>query len=258
LGLASYYRRFVSSFAAAAAPLHALFAKNQRFVWTTECGEAFEKLKEALVTSPVLAMPNDHDSFILDTNACDVSVGAVLSQVQDEMERVIAYASRSPSKQERNYCVTRKQLLAVVYYKRAFQQYLLGRKFLIRTNHSALQWLRSTPEPIGQQARWCEILEEFDFQIVHRPGLNHGNADAMSRRPCRQCGQDPIVKSLHAQRERFSEREGILYRKFSNSSTGEDLWQTVLPVCHREEAMLSAHSSVSGGHMGVKKNQSKI
>jgi len=99
------------------------------------------------VTSPVLAMPNDLDSFILDTDACDVSVGAVLSQVQDGMERVIAYASRSLSKQERNYCITRKELLAVVYYARAFRQYLLGRKFLIRTNHSALQWLGSVTYP---------------------------------------------------------------------------------------------------------------
>jgi len=59
---------------------------------------------------------------------------------------------------------------------------------VIRTDHSALQWLRTTPEPMGQQARWRKILEEFDFQIVHRLGRLHGNADAMSRKPCRQCG----------------------------------------------------------------------
>jgi len=129
-------------------------------------------------------MPNDSDPFVLDTDACDVSIGAVLSQVQEGKERVIAYVSRSLSKQEKNYCVTRKELLAVVYYSKTFRQYLLGRKFLIWTDHSALQWLRTTPEPMGQQARWCEILEEFDFQIVHRPEVKHGNADALSRRPC--------------------------------------------------------------------------
>jgi len=126
----------------------------------------------------------------LDTDACDVSIIAVLSQVQGGEERVIAYSSRSLSKQERNYCVIRKELLAVVYYTRAFRQYLLGRQFLIRTDHSALQWLRSMPDPMGQQARWCEILEEFNFQIIHRPGRNHGNAGTLSRRPCRQCGND--------------------------------------------------------------------
>jgi len=77
-----------------------------------------------------------------------------------------------------------------VCYTKTFRQYLLGRQFVIRTDHSALQWLRTTPEPIGQQACWCEILEEFDFQIVHRQGRLHENADAMSRRPCRQCGND--------------------------------------------------------------------
>jgi len=70
--------------------------------------------------------------------------------------------------------------MAVVFYAKTFRQYLLGRQFLIRTDHSALKWLRTTPEPFGQQARWYEILEEFDFQIIHRPGRNHGNADALS------------------------------------------------------------------------------
>jgi len=135
-------------------------------------------------------MPNDGDPFILDTDACDVSIGAVLSQVQDREDRVIAYASRSLSKQERNYCVIRKELLAVVFYSKAFRQYLLGRQFLIRTDHSALQWLRTTPKPMGQQARWCEILEEFYYQIVHRPVLKHGNANALLRRPCKQCGKE--------------------------------------------------------------------
>jgi len=142
-------------------------------------------------------MPNDGDPFVLDTDACDVIIGAVLSQVQNGEERVIAYASRSLSKQERNYCVTRKELLRVVFYSKSFRQYLLGRQFLINTDHSALQWLRTTPELMGQQACWCEILEEFDFQIVHRPGVKHGNADALSRRPCRQCGknQDETIRS---------------------------------------------------------------
>jgi len=204
LGLASYYRRFVPSFAALASPLHALSAKNQRFNWTEECEGAFMHLKRALTTSPILAMPVDGDSFILDTDACDFSIGAVLSQVQDGVERVIAYASRSLSKTEKNYCVTRKELFAVVYYTRSFRQYLLGQKFLIRTDHSALQWLRKTPEPIGQQARWCEILDEFDFQIVHRPGRNHGNADALSRRPCRQCGkEDSVSGELHSRAVSF-------------------------------------------------------
>jgi len=190
----SYYHRFVPTFAEIAAPLHALTAKNKQFDWTSDCEPAFVPLKNALISSPIIAMPNDADPFLLDTDACDVSIGAMLSQVPNGVERVIAYASRSLSKPERNYCVTKKELLAIVCYTKTFRQYLLERQFVIRTDHSALQWLRTTPEPMGQQARWCEILEEFDFQIVHRLGQLHGNANAMSRRPCRQCGNDSDKK----------------------------------------------------------------
>jgi len=123
--------KFVPACAALAVPLDARTGKNRKFEWTSGCEDGFRKLKEALVSSPILAMPNDRDPFILDTDACEVGIGAVLSQVQDGKERVIAYASRSLSKQERNYCVTRKELLAVVFYSKAFRQYLLGLQFLI-------------------------------------------------------------------------------------------------------------------------------
>ena len=142
------------------------------------------ELKSALTSPPVLAMPRDEGDFTLDTDASNDSIGAVLSQSQDGTERVIAFGSRSLDKRERNYCVTRKELLAVVHFLRYFKQYLLGRKFRIRTDHAALTWLKRTPDPIGQQARWLEQMEEFDFSIEHRPGTRHGNADALSRRPC--------------------------------------------------------------------------
>src|SRR3989442_2994259 len=190
IGLVIYYRRFVNQFAKVAAPLHALAAKNAKFIWTEECEIAFEELKKRLITSPILAMPNDDGEFRLDTDASNYAIGAVLSQVQNAEERVIAYASRTLRRPERNYCVTRKELLAVVHFTSAFRPYLLGRDFLIRTDHSALRWLKHTPEPIGQQARWLERLEAFNFRIEHRPGTKHGNADALSRGPCRQ-GKKP-------------------------------------------------------------------
>jgi len=119
-GLASYYRKFVPAFAGIAAPLHSLAGKYQVFKWTENCKRAFDDLKEMLFSSPVLAMPRDGDPFVLDTDACDVSIGAVLLQVQDGHERVIAYASRTLGRPERNYCVTRKELLAVVFYAKTF------------------------------------------------------------------------------------------------------------------------------------------
>jgi len=130
----------------------ALAGKYRVFKWTVNCKQAFEDLKEMLISSPVLAMSRDGDPFVLDTDVFNVSIAAVFSQVQDGHEQVIAYASCTLSRPERNYCVTRKELLAVVFYAKTFRQYLLGRQFLIRTDHSALHWLRTTPEPIGQQA----------------------------------------------------------------------------------------------------------
>ena len=185
LGLAGYYRRFVKGYASIAAPLHALTKKEQPFVWTDKTQTAFEMLRDALTSPPILAMPNDTGDFVLDTDACNQTIGAVLSQVQDGVERVIAYASRTLDKREVNYCITRKELLAIVYSLKHFKQYLMGRSFKIRTDHAPLTWLRHTPDPIGQQARWLEIMEEYDFQVEHRPGVRHGNADSVSRRPCR-------------------------------------------------------------------------
>src|SRR6267154_19341 len=106
-------------------------------------------------------MPKYEGGYCLDTDASNEAIGAVLSQRQNGQERVIAYASRLLTKPERNYCVTRKELLAVVHYCKQFRTYLLGRHFLIRTDHSALRWLRNMPDPIGQQARWLELLEEY-------------------------------------------------------------------------------------------------
>ena len=181
VGLCQYYRRFVPNFSAIAALLHALTKKGAPFNWTAECQSAFDQLKDALSSASVLALPNDEGQFILDTDASDRAIGAVLSQIQNGEERPICYASQLYDKHQQNYNVTRKELLALVTHVKKFRQYLLGRSFIIRTDHAALQWLRKTPEPIGQQARWLEILEEFDFQIQHRPGRQHCNADSLSR-----------------------------------------------------------------------------
>ena len=183
LGLCSYYRRFVPNFADVAAPLHALQRKQVDFVWTEKQEIAFNRLKERLITSPVLGMPTDEGTYQLDCDASDVGLGAVLSQKQGASEVVIAYASRALSKPECNYDVTRRELLAIVFGLKTYKQYLLGRRFVIRTDHAALLWLRKTPEPMPQLARWLVFIEQFDFDVQHRPGHRHGNADSLSRKP---------------------------------------------------------------------------
>ena len=183
LGLCNYYRRFVYKFSDIASPLNQLTRKGETFQWGERANRAFEGLKRALISSPCLALPLDQGSFVLDTDASAFALGGVLSQVQDEQERVIGYGSRTLSKEETRYCVTRRELLAVVVFLRFYRHFLLGRHFLLKTDHGSLRWLFHIKEPEGQLARWLEYLSEFDFDIEHRAGVKHQNADALSRLP---------------------------------------------------------------------------
>jgi len=136
-----------------------------------------------MVSQPILALPVNEGRYLLDTDASDFGLGAVLSQEQEGCERIIAYASRTLNKAERKYETTHKELLAIVYGLKQYKQYLLGRHFVIRTDHAVLSWLRKTPEPMPQLARWLTFIEQFDYEILHRPGTQHDNADSLSRRP---------------------------------------------------------------------------
>ena len=174
------------NFAQIAAPLFQLLQKKEPFQWLERHADAFATLKSKLTSASVLAYPKSEEQFYLDTNASNNAIGAVLSQHQDGVERVIAYGSRAPTKSERNYCVTR-ELLALVYFMQYFKCYLLGKPFTVRTDHAALKWIQSFMEPEGQIARWIEQLQQYEFSTHHRSGKVHLNADGLSRHPCRQC-----------------------------------------------------------------------
>ncbi|KRY23882.1 Transposon Ty3-G Gag-Pol polyprotein [Trichinella patagoniensis] len=170
-------------------PLHALTKKGEKWHWGRKEEEAFTRLKEALVSPPILVHPDFDRTFLLDVDASEDAVGAVLSQQGgQDPPAVIAYASRSLSRAERGYCATRREMLALVWATQHFRPYLYGRRFIARTDHNSLRWLRNFREPEGQVARWLERLAEFDFEVVHRAGRKHQNADALSRRVCKQCG----------------------------------------------------------------------
>ena len=183
LGLCGYYRRFIANYSHIAKPLTRLTEKDYKFNWTEECSEAFNSLKQMLITAPILAHPDFSKPFILDTDASDQAIGAVLAQRFDNKERVVAYASRTLTKTERKYCVTRKELLALVFFVKYFRHYLYGSDFTVRTDHSSLRWLMNFKNPEGQVARWLEILSTYTFTVEHRPGRLHGNADSLSRKP---------------------------------------------------------------------------
>ena len=186
LGLATYFKRYIKDFAAIAAPLHHLTRKDVDFHWDAEAQMAFDSLKAALCTAPVLKYPDfspGASEFVLDVDCSGSKMGAVLLQRDGQGERAVAFDSKSLSKSQRQYSVTKKELLAAVTFVQQFRHYLLGRKFTLRTDHAALQWLVNFRNPDGLLARWLEILGEFQFEIVHRPGRLHEAPDALSRRP---------------------------------------------------------------------------
>jgi hypothetical protein len=177
-------------------PLTALTQKGKAFEWDDKCEESFQVLKRNLTDSPILAYPSPDpsDKFILDTDASNFGIGAVLSQVQGGTEKVIAYGSKGLSKSQRNYCTTYRELLALVEFAPYYKHFLLGRRFLVRTDHSSLRWLMRFKDAEGLVGRWLAKLANFDFDIEHRAGIAHGNADALSRSPLirrrRRCGRE--------------------------------------------------------------------
>ena len=181
LGLAGYYRRFIKNFARIAAPLTNLTRKNHPFAWSLREGEAFNQLKTVLQNAPVLQLADQQKDYIVTTDASDYAMGAVLSQVWDDGEHPVAFESRKMNPAEQNYPTHERELLAVIHALRTWRHYLLGRKFIIVSDHHSLKFLQTQPQLSRRQARWLEFLAEFDFEIVHRPGKSNVVADALSR-----------------------------------------------------------------------------
>ena len=132
IGLASYYRRYIKDFATIAAPLHNLTQKGNDFTWSEECTVAFDLLKQKLTQAPILVFPNFSKKatpFVVYTDASSTGIGAVLEQDN----HVIAYASRTLTKPERQYSVIQRECLAVVYALKQFRHYLVGRSFNLRS-----------------------------------------------------------------------------------------------------------------------------
>ena len=195
LGLAGYYRKFVKNFSRIARPLHALYSipggtkKNAdvRQHWTDKCQEAFQALKTALTTAPVLGFADFSLPFTLEVDASLQGLGAVLSQVQDGRSMVIAYASRGLSRTERKYdekhSSRKLELLALKWaVADKFRSYLLGKPFTVWTDNSPLSHLNSAKLSVTEQ-RWIGELGAFDFKIHYKSGKNNANADCLSRHP---------------------------------------------------------------------------
>jgi hypothetical protein len=178
IGLANYYRRFVKNFASIAAPLHKLTQKEVQFVWSPEARIAFNKLKKELCSNCVLQLPKDVKTFVVSTDASNNAVGAVLEQEGQP----IAFASRLLRSAETKYSVIEKECLALVFAMKQFRHYLLGRKFQLQTDHKPLVWIKSNIDN-PRISRWALALQEYDYEIQYKPGLQNIVADTLSREP---------------------------------------------------------------------------
>ncbi|KAI4887649.1 hypothetical protein NFI96_026195 [Prochilodus magdalenae] len=193
VGLCSYYRRFVHNFAKHAAPLNHLMGKNVPFEWTVSCEASFNYLKSVLSSAPVVALPDFSVPFKVFTDASKVAVGAVLAQEREGREHVVAYASQSLNQTQRRWSTFDRELWAIVWAVREFRHYIGLTSFTIITDHRPLLSLRRTAldnDPTGRRGRWILELEPYNWDIVHKDGQRHMNADALSRRPERDCLAD--------------------------------------------------------------------
>lgn len=244
LGFVGYYRRFIPAFARKAGPLHALLKgtggnKSRPVDWTPDCERAFQELKAALLEAPILAYADFALPFRLYTDASLHGLGAVLAQVQDGKERVIAYASRGLHDTERNdqnYSAFKLELLALKWsVTEKFKDYLWGTTFQVFTDHRPLLHLRTAKLGAVEQ-RWAAQLANFDFSLSHKPGVEHQNADALSRLPCATAARRVEARGA-ADRETWAEHQGQdselakirQWRQTGSSPTGSER-QTLQPA----------------------------
>ena len=186
LGLASYYRRFIPNFAAIAKLLtNATKTKEGKaFRWTSEENRSFEHLKELLVQSPILCCPDFNKPFVLQTDASNHGLGAMLTQVQDGVEVAITYASRQLKLSEEKYATMQKECLAIIWAIKCFHHYLFGQpQFTVVTDHCPLQWIKTMETKNQMIQHWICEIQGYSFNLKHRAGTTNENADALSRCP---------------------------------------------------------------------------
>jgi transposase InsO family protein len=192
LGLTGYYREHIRDYAAIAKPWTDVMGKTDKeaeklpLEVTPEMISSFEKLKKLLTSRPILGFPYfkgpKAGQFILDTDFCKAQIAGVLSQVQNGKEVVIAYGSRKLRKHQQNWPSTKGELYAGIYFMDLYRYYLqFGPTFLWRTDNEALKWVKSLNCPSSIIERWLATLADFDFEVQHRKGSDHGNADGLSR-----------------------------------------------------------------------------
>ncbi|KAJ1142020.1 hypothetical protein NDU88_008348 [Pleurodeles waltl] len=184
LGLTGYYRRFVKGYGSIVTALTELTSKKmpKKVNWTVECQQAFDTLKQAMCTAPVLKAPDYSKQFIVQTDASEHGIGAVLSQTNDDgLDQHVAFISRRLLPREQRWSAIEREAFAVVWSLKKLRPYLFGTHFLVQTDHRPLRWLMQMKGENPKLLRWSISLQGMDFIVDHRPGIAHANADGLSR-----------------------------------------------------------------------------
>ena len=277
LGLANYYRDHIKGFSLTAAPLYLLCKKNSKFKWENNHQEAFEKLKEKLGSPPLLSFPDMSVTFTVTTDASNVGVGAVLSQSQSNKHVVIQYASKCLNNQQEKYSAYEKEAYAIVFALKNFRKYLIGNKFTIVTDHNPLKYIMNSKDSHGRIARWLLLLQEYDFDIIHKKGALNIDADCLSRIPssdiCSLTTERDLIKEIVCNQKqddsakrimdciknskshaKYMVDDGVLYRKLNLED--QQLLQLFVPIKCRKRVIDESHEA--SGHSGYFKTFSHV
>lgn len=270
LGMVGWYRRFISNFAQIVAPISDLLKKNARAIkWTSEAEEAFNTLKIALTSAPILSMPDFSKPFQVQSDSSEKAVGAVLIQHYDDREHVIAYMSQKLSPTQQKYSVTEKECLSLILAVEKWRCYLEGSHFIAITDHASLQWLHNLKDPAGRLARWALRLQPYRYTLLHRKGVLNVVPDFLSR----------CISSLDLEVESFS--GDVVYEKLKNKITSEPNkhpnyqlnndkiyknvgnnrnreWKLFVPIHLREKILIDSHDSLLSAHQGFSKTLQRI
>lgn len=278
VGMASWYRRFVPNFATVIAPLTALLKKTCKTIsWSIDCQNAWDIIKDKLVTAPILTRPDFDKEFIIQTDASDFGLGAVLTQMIDQNEKVICYLSRSLTAQERKYSTTEKECLAVLWAVEKLRPYVEGTHFRVITDHYSLVWLNKLKSPSGRLARWSIRLQQYNFSIEHRNGKDHVVPDMLSRSVpvvvdellTENANRDPWLDQLKQnivnneyKYPNYRVENGKVFKRVKvnySELSGDEGWREVVHKKDRSGLIHKFHDlPETGGHLGVFKTISKL
>ena len=298
--LINFYRRHISNLAAIARPLTALTCRDKKtggpvvFEWITECEASFRKLKELLITAPLLHPPDLSKEFYLWTDACKLGFGAVLEQEGEDGHRhPIAFASRQTNEAERKYAPTEMEVTALVFAVEHFEVYLLGNKTIVYTDHQALVsafLAHMKSQTKGLLARWyLRFLP--NLRLEYKPGSTNTAADALSRSPVSVLhisNKQPLLTVVQQEQQKDSELlqlimylqnktlpkdtavarqvveqagkgfylvDGVLYYQGQDMP---DRCRLVVPQQLQQQVLNEHHDSIFAGHFGIKKMTQRL